>query len=119
MRALLGEIGLDELISCATVVAPPCPDHRLLAVERQRVELLLQAQYERQRMYTSCGFFFEDFEFDPITEDVFLNSESSLLGDIQGVGFTDPLEEFTYVEFATDDPAVTELEGAALFGNAT
>ena len=27
----------------------------------ERLKLLLQAQYERQRMFTSCGWFFEDF----------------------------------------------------------
>jgi hypothetical protein len=28
----------------------------------QQVEFLLRAQYERQRMYTSCGWFFDDFD---------------------------------------------------------
>lgn len=27
-----------------------------------KIELLLQAQYERQRMFTSCGWFFDDFD---------------------------------------------------------
>jgi len=27
-----------------------------------KIQLLLQAQYERQRMFTSCGWFFEDFD---------------------------------------------------------
>jgi hypothetical protein len=30
--------------------------------ELQQVELLLLAQYDRQRMFTSCGWFFEDFD---------------------------------------------------------
>lgn len=30
--------------------------------EAHKVELLLQAQYERQRMFASCGWFFDDFD---------------------------------------------------------
>ncbi len=30
--------------------------------EEQKIGFLLSAQYERQRMYTSCGWFFEDFD---------------------------------------------------------
>lgn len=30
--------------------------------EAQRIDLLLQAQFERQRMFTSCGWFFDDFD---------------------------------------------------------
>lgn len=30
--------------------------------EMRRLELLLRAQYDRQRMYTSCGWFFDDFD---------------------------------------------------------
>jgi len=31
-------------------------------VESQKIQWLLQAQYERQRMFTSCGWFFDDFD---------------------------------------------------------
>lgn len=30
--------------------------------QMEKITLLLQAQYERQRMFTSCGWFFEDFD---------------------------------------------------------
>jgi alpha-amylase/alpha-mannosidase (GH57 family) len=33
----------------------------LTPVQVERLDLLLQAQYQRQRMFTSCGWFFEDF----------------------------------------------------------
>jgi len=36
--------------------------HQLPAEAIQPLDLYLQAQYERQRMYTSCGWFFEDFD---------------------------------------------------------
>jgi alpha-amylase/alpha-mannosidase (GH57 family) len=35
---------------------------KLPQVEKEKIKLLLQAQYERQRMYTSCGWFFDDFD---------------------------------------------------------
>lgn len=34
----------------------------LTQVESERIQLLLRAQYERQRMFTSCGWFFDDFD---------------------------------------------------------
>lgn len=33
----------------------------LTTSEEQKVELLLRSQYERQRIFTSCGWFFDDF----------------------------------------------------------
>jgi len=30
--------------------------------EEERITLLLRGQYERQRIFTSCGWFFEDFD---------------------------------------------------------
>ena len=36
--------------------------HRLEADEVTKIDLLLRAQYERQRMFTSCGWFFDDFD---------------------------------------------------------
>ena len=35
---------------------------KLPAEEEEKLLMLMQAQYERQRMYTSCGWFFGDFE---------------------------------------------------------
>lgn len=34
----------------------------LQAAEIERIRLLLMAQYEKQRMFTSCGWFFDDFD---------------------------------------------------------
>jgi len=36
--------------------------HALTARESRDIQLWLKAQYERQRMFTSCGWFFEDFD---------------------------------------------------------
>jgi hypothetical protein len=37
-------------------------DAELDGVDELKLDNLLSAQYERQRMYTSCGWFFEDFD---------------------------------------------------------
>ncbi|MEM7212370.1 MAG: FecR domain-containing protein [Pseudomonadota bacterium] len=63
-------------------------------------------------------FNFGDEEFDPVTSEQIAGSTSSFLGDIEGVGFHNPAEDFTYVEFvdlATSVPAT----GFAVFGNPT
>lgn len=54
IRVLLGELSMEELIR--TYVPQP-----LNAEAANKVCLLLAAQYERQRMFTSCGWFFEHF----------------------------------------------------------
>jgi hypothetical protein len=55
IHVLLGEIGLPALISQQT-------ERTLTHDQMQRTTLLLAAQRERQRMFTSCGWFFEDFD---------------------------------------------------------
>lgn len=55
IHVLLGEIGLPALISQQT-------ERTLTHDQVRRAALLLEAQRERQRMFTSCGWFFEDFD---------------------------------------------------------
>jgi alpha-amylase/alpha-mannosidase (GH57 family) len=55
IHVLLGELPAAELIGAAT-------SRRLPDTEIQRIHTLLEAQRERQRMFTSCGWFFEDFD---------------------------------------------------------
>lgn len=55
IHVLLGEMSLLQLLSEET-------DKTLTADAVRRTGLLLEAQRERQRMFTSCGFFFEDFD---------------------------------------------------------
>ncbi len=52
---LLGKIDLDELVRSHAA-------RKLDEEEVRRVGLLLKSQYERQRAFTSCGWFFEDFD---------------------------------------------------------
>ena len=52
---ILGEISVIDLIT-SLATRKPTPD------EINRINLLLASQYERQRMFTSCGWFFDEFD---------------------------------------------------------
>jgi hypothetical protein len=55
IHVILGESRLGELVFQLTGEHPATNQLR-------RLSLLLEAQRERQRMFTSCGWFFEDFD---------------------------------------------------------
>lgn len=55
VHVMLGEQPIEDLLGSAT-------KQRLSEHEQQRLHALLEAQRERQRMFTSCGWFFEDFD---------------------------------------------------------
>ncbi len=55
IHVLLGQLSLDSLLSESA-------SRSLTSDETYRISLLLEAQRERQRMFTSCGWFFEDFD---------------------------------------------------------
>ncbi len=55
IRVLLDEISLKELVK--GFVHQTLPEK-----ETRQIGMLLAAQYERQRMFTSCGWFFEKFD---------------------------------------------------------
>lgn len=55
IQVMLGNIGADELIN-------EMAGRRLPPDTLQRIRLLLESQRERQRMFTSCGWFFDDFD---------------------------------------------------------
>jgi alpha-amylase/alpha-mannosidase (GH57 family) len=54
IHVLLGNMRIEDLIARAA-------GRRLGEGDCQRIRLLLEAQHERQRMYTSCGWYFDDF----------------------------------------------------------
>jgi hypothetical protein len=54
IHVLLGEITAQDLINQSA-------GHALPSVAVHRIRLLLEAQRERQRMFTSCGWYFDDF----------------------------------------------------------
>lgn len=55
IHVLLGQVEFPQLI--LTLIDHHVEDHDI-----GRLRLLLEAQFERQRMYTSCGWFFDDFD---------------------------------------------------------
>jgi len=55
IHVLLGEQKFEDLVN--TISGRRLPDDDLW-----RIRLLLEAQRERQRMFTSCGWFFDDFD---------------------------------------------------------
>ncbi len=55
IHVMLGEQKIDDLVGTFS-------GRRLADEDLWRIQMLLQAQRERQRMFTSCGWFFEDFD---------------------------------------------------------
>jgi hypothetical protein len=55
IHVMLGEIKAEQLIS-------EMASHPLTSEQIRRIYLLLESQRERQRIFTSCGWFFEDFD---------------------------------------------------------
>lgn len=55
IHVLLGEMQFETLVNQMSTAT-------LTSKQAYRVHLLLEAQRERQRMFTSCGWFFEDFD---------------------------------------------------------
>jgi alpha-amylase/alpha-mannosidase (GH57 family) len=55
IQVVLGELSTEELIRAHAGYLPG--EEQLL-----QIKLLLTAQFERQRMFTSCGWFFDDFD---------------------------------------------------------
>lgn len=55
IHVLLGALGVETLIH-------DMAGRRLDAETTTRIALLLESERERQRMYTSCGWFFDDFD---------------------------------------------------------
>ncbi len=55
IHVVLGNVTLEELVM-------PLVDRPIGREALRQLALLLRAQYERQRMFTSCGWFFDDFD---------------------------------------------------------
>jgi alpha-amylase/alpha-mannosidase (GH57 family) len=55
IRVIHGAITMQNLVE--TLI-----NTSLSAEQQEKIALLLRAQYERQRMFTSCGWFFDDFD---------------------------------------------------------
>jgi len=62
LRVRLGQVSWDETLESAKSPLRSSTSDSFGETEHHKVDLLLQAQFNRHRMYTSCGFFFEDFD---------------------------------------------------------
>lgn len=55
IEVIHGQVTLEDLVNLLT-------GQEIDARTVSKIEFLLRAQYERQRMFTSCGWFFEDYD---------------------------------------------------------
>jgi hypothetical protein len=79
IHVLLGEITLMQLLSEET-------DKTLTNEAIRRVGLLLEAQRERQRMFTSCGWFFDDFDrIEPKNNVIYAAHAANLVEQATGI----------------------------------
>ena len=105
IHVLLGQITADELIAEAAS-RQPGEDARL------KIHLLLEAQHARQRMYTSCGWFFDDFDrIEPQNNLASAAQAVRLVRAATGV----PLEGVALPDLSQVTSARTGLKGDAVF----
>jgi hypothetical protein len=85
IHAVLGQVSVTELISQHT-------GRRLDDLSILRVRLLLEAQWERQRMYTSCGWYFDDFSrIEPRNNVAYAAQAVRLTAKATGINLTEQL----------------------------
>lgn len=61
LELLKGYIGVIQGVLPLADLVAQLAGRRLPSADLERLSLLLQSQWQRQRMFTSCGWFFEDF----------------------------------------------------------
>lgn len=87
IHVVLGEVKPAELIRSQA-------SQKLDAEIIQSIEILLRAQYERQRMFTSCGWFFEDFDrIEPKNNVAYAAQAVYLARQATGVDLSEPVAE--------------------------
>ena len=87
IHVILGEVSFQELVN--SMAGTTLPDDVLF-----RIRYLLEAQRERQRMYTSCGWFFEDFSrIEPMNSVAYAAQAVRLIRMATGVDLSSQLME--------------------------
>lgn len=82
IHVMLGEVTAPELVQTMA-------KRKLAEDDLRRVCLLLEAQRERQRMFTSCGWFFDDFDrIEPRNNVAYAAQAVSLTAQTTGVDLT-------------------------------
>ena len=85
IHVMLGEQRADDLIRAA---AP----RRLTAETTAQIHLLLEAQWQRQRMFTSCGWFFDDFDrIEPKNNVAYAAKAVALTRQATGIDLAGPM----------------------------
>jgi alpha-amylase/alpha-mannosidase (GH57 family) len=85
IHTVLGQVPLVDLIHQQV-------GRRLDADTQIKIYLLLKAQWERQRMFTSCGWFFDDFSrIEPRNNVAYAAQAIRLTAKASGVNLTDQL----------------------------
>ncbi len=105
----LGEMTLPALLGEET-------DKTLTSEQLRRADLLLQAQFERQRMFTSCGWFFEDFDrIEPKNNVAYAAHAAALTQQATGVDLaTETLQTLRQVSSARTGLSAAQVFEAAL-----
>ena len=99
IHVLLGNVTLDQIIDQATE-----PNLQSLAQiskngDQPKIEMLLEAQRERQRIFTSCGWFFGDFDrIEPQNNVAYAAMATNLIYQATGKDLSgEILEDLKYV----------------------
>ncbi len=107
IHVILGEEKIEELIF-------PAAGRRLDPCDLHSIELLLKAQYERQRMFTSCGWFFDDFDRIEPRNNVAYAAQAVWLTSLAG---GQDLSEAAYALLKSVRSRRTGLTGAQVFAS--
>ncbi len=94
IHCLLEEASLEEIVHNSSRPSTTGRNRDLEDQDLTTVGLLLEAQRERQRMYTSCGWFFEDFDrIEPQNNVAYAAQAANLVYTATGVDLTGSLIE--------------------------
>jgi alpha-amylase/alpha-mannosidase (GH57 family) len=105
-HVLAGVRDLDDLIHTHA-------GRKLSKEKTQHIAQLLQSQYERQRMHTSCGWFFEDLDRIEPRNNIAYAAQAVALVE-QGAGAK--LQQHAAKLFAQSKSPVTGVPGDVMFG---
>ncbi len=85
IHVMLGQVPIDDLVNQHA-------GKRLEADDVTQIRLLLEAQRERQRIFTSCGWYFDDFSrLEPRNNVAYAAQATRLTAKATGVNMTDQL----------------------------
>jgi alpha-amylase/alpha-mannosidase (GH57 family) len=85
IHVLLGQVAIDDLVYQHA-------GKHLDSSQVEKIRLLLEAQRERQRMYTSCGWYFDDFSrIEPRNNVAYAAQAVRLTAKATGVNLTEQL----------------------------